>query len=843
MASRMTWLLSFALALGLLSTGYGEVVVVGDFETGLDGFWGNNDFVITQSSTAATRGTKSLQAEGPGGWQMGIYLNTKPYQTVLGMSGATITADITAFPADMTTNWMNVDMVLNAQNNDDNGANNNVGWQPLGQEAITLDGEPHTYTWALSESLISAIAATDDTIAWFELIIVSNTDGASVAQYYLDNIQFSYPDPVVGKVIGDFEAGLDGWWGGGEFTLTSGPTGATLNAQALQVDGPGNWQMGAYLNLKSHREAMGAPGTTISADITAFDADMATSWMNIEMIINGQNNDDNGANNNVGWQQLGGQDLIRDGQPHTYMWEIPEDLTTLLAGVDDSIAWFELVVVSNLEGETVKYYMDNVQLISPVVETEKSTDLVIGNWEQDLEGWVVGGGAEDLFRYNDANGVTLGEYSLDLFVREGGGWNQDILTLDVLAAGLEEAFTHNTTISVDVTRMVADWPEDNIPRWNEVAMIVNTGGDDWNAWVQMPVLAGWNRNDGDQTLTASWNYGERRAEMNNLKDMTYLELFFVTNVDNEYTGTNLLYLDNMKLSGAGGALDPQPPIAATDVAIAKTLTWRSGIFAASHHLYFGTEMSKVFGATEDNHADVTFATLDANSFDPDELLAFNTKYYWRVDEVNEVNPDSPWRGGIWNFTTADFVAIDDFEGYTDVEPDRPFDTWVDGYGQDDNGALAGYVNAPFSETMTVHSGLQSLPMGYNNVGADVTRSEIQRVWAEPQNWTFDGFFPTAMELYTRGGALTTAGLLYVMIEDNDGVSSGQITNPDSGIFSSEDWVQWSIPLDAIVDAGVNLATVKKMTIGVSDVAGQDEAWGTLFLDDIRIYPPATLALE
>ena len=153
MASKMTWLLSFALALGLLSIGYGEVVVVGDFESGLDGFWGNNDFVIAPSTTAATRGTKSLQADGPGGWQMGIYLNAKSHQATLGKPGVVITADITAFPADMTTNWMNVDIVINGQNNDDNGANNNVGWQPLGQEAITIDGEPHTYTWALPDSL------------------------------------------------------------------------------------------------------------------------------------------------------------------------------------------------------------------------------------------------------------------------------------------------------------------------------------------------------------------------------------------------------------------------------------------------------------------------------------------------------------------------------------------------------------------------------------------------------------------------------------------------------------------------------------------------------------------
>jgi len=45
---------------------------------------------------------------------------------------------------------------------------------------------------------------------------------------------------------------------------------------------------------------------------------MTTTWMQVEMVINAQNNDDAGANNNIGWQQLGSQDVTRDGQPHKF---------------------------------------------------------------------------------------------------------------------------------------------------------------------------------------------------------------------------------------------------------------------------------------------------------------------------------------------------------------------------------------------------------------------------------------------------------------------------------------------------------------------------------------------
>jgi len=40
---------------------------------------------------------------------------------------------------------------------------------------------------------------------------------------------------------------------------------------------------------------------------------------------------------------------------------------------------------------------------------------------------------------------------------------------------------------------------------------------------------------------------------------------------------------------------------------------------------------------------------------PSGLVA-DTTYYWRVDEVNEAHPDSPWKGEVWEFTVAPFTA-------------------------------------------------------------------------------------------------------------------------------------------------------------------------------------------
>jgi len=41
----------------------------------------------------------------------------------------------------------------------------------------------------------------------------------------------------------------------------------------------------------------------------------------------------------------------------------------------------------------------------------------------------------------------------------------------------------------------------------------------------------------------------------------------------------------------------------------------------------------------------------STTFDPGTLAA-NTTYHWRIDEVNDSEPDSPWKGDVWSFTTS-----------------------------------------------------------------------------------------------------------------------------------------------------------------------------------------------
>jgi hypothetical protein len=77
--------------------------------------------------------------------------------------------------------------------------------------------------------------------------------------------------------------------------------------------------------------------------------------------------------------------------------------------------------------------------------------------------------------------------------------------------------------------------------------------------------------------------------------------------------------------------------------------------------------------------------------------------------------------------------------------------------------------------------------------------------------------------------------LYVTVEDKAGKSQ-TVTTADAAATTVSDWTEWQIPLTDL--AGVNLATVKKLTIGVGDKANPNPGTaGMLYLDDIQFGKP------
>ncbi len=77
--------------------------------------------------------------------------------------------------------------------------------------------------------------------------------------------------------------------------------------------------------------------------------------------------------------------------------------------------------------------------------------------------------------------------------------------------------------------------------------------------------------------------------------------------------------------------------------------------------------------------------------------------------------------------------------------------------------------------------------------------------------------------------------LYVIVEDKAGKTK-TVVNPDAAAVTKGVWTEWKIPLTDL--AGVNLAAVKKLTIGVGDSANpKPGAAGLLYIDDIQFGKP------
>ena len=296
------------------------------------------------------------------------------------------------------------------------------------------------------------------------------------------------------------------------------------------------------------------------------------------------------------------------------------------------------------------------------------------------------------------------------------------------------------------------------------------------------------------------------------------------------------------------ATSPSPANAEPHAPQAPVLTWTAGDEATAHDVYFGEDAEAVANATPADTAVYRGQqAAGATSFNPGPLQ-WNKTYYWRVDEVNPAHDDSPWKGAVWSFTTADFIIVDDFESYTNEVGRRVFEVWVDGIGftqpvdtpGNGTGAAVGhdiwtvgspYYNGLLMEIDNVHGGYQAMPVYYDNTAAPY-RSEAERTWAAAQDWTVNGV--DTVTLYVRGDAANGATPLYVVVEDSGGRSL-VVTHPDDAIVTATEWTEWKIPSVDFVNAGVSLSSVKKMCLGTGgrNATGPSGA-GVLYFDDIRV---------
>ncbi len=237
-------------------------------------------------------------------------------------------------------------------------------------------------------------------------------------------------------------------------------------------------------------------------------------------------------------------------------------------------------------------------------------------------------------------------------------------------------------------------------------------------------------------------------------------------------------------SDGPAAVNPSPTDGAIDVPVNTALNWIEAEFATGRELWLGKAgtMQKVDPAP----AGTTYTPVD---------LEIGQTYEWRIDQVG---PSGAVAGHTWTFTTEEFVKVDDFQSYADDADIRS--AWVDNIDE----AGVEYVFLASGENNSMRFEFQNQYPPYF--------TEITRTFESSQDWTVQSV--EELSLSFVGEHENAEHLMYLTLEDAAGQSFRVETFTHA--CQSDSWRQWTIALVQFSDGGVDLTSVKKITIGLGD---------------------------
>ncbi|MHC4629273.1 MAG: LamG domain-containing protein, partial [Planctomycetota bacterium] len=184
----------------------------------------------------------------------------------------------------------------------------------------------------------------------------------------------------------------------------------------------------------------------------------------------------------------------------------------------------------------------------------------------------------------------------------------------------------------------------------------------------------------------------------------------------------------MKGEGYPYAVGPKPKDGDLHMDTWVNLSWSPGDYAVSHDVYLGDNFDDVDNATVDspvfqgNQTDAFLVAGFPGFAFPDGLVP-GTTYYWRIDEVNDTEPNSPWKGNIWSFSVPPKTAYNPApaDGAEFVDLDATF-TWTPGFGAKIHTV---YFGEDFDE---VNNATGGMPLGGASYTPAVLESEKVYYW-------------------------------------------------------------------------------------------------------------------
>jgi hypothetical protein len=178
------------------------------------------------------------------------------------------------------------------------------------------------------------------------------------------------------------------------------------------------------------------------------------------------------------------------------------------------------------------------------------------------------------------------------------------------------------------------------------------------------------------------------------------------------------------------AFGPDPTDGAMHFDTWLSLSWTPGELAVSHDVYLGDHADDVNEATRDsdvfrgNQTDIFLVAGFPGYPYPDGLVP-GTTYYWRIDEVNEAEPESPWKGDVWSFSippkTSYFPDPADGAEFVDLDVQLK---WTAGFG-----AKVHYIvfGEDFDEVNNAAAGIPNGTMNYSPGPLKLAKTYFWRV--------------------------------------------------------------------------------------------------------------------
>jgi len=273
---------------------------------------------------------------------------------------------------------------------------------------------------------------------------------------------------------------------------------------------------------------------------------------------------------------------------------------------------------------------DDYVAIDGIADDITSNNITVSGWIKtiDLHGfWLSSNGIPG----GDVNKAMWGIHNGQTTIYDGANNNFEGHSITNVSDGVWHMLTHARKGSIGYVYVdgllesihTADWDFSSTDRWSI--------GQEWD------------------NLTAS-NFLTGSVDDVRIYNRTLWE----TQIWNLFNGITPMFLK---------AENPEPVDGAIHENEWVTLSWEPGDCAISHDVYFSENFDDVkkgkSEAFRGNQTSTFYVIGSSESSDLNVLegLQAGTTYYWRIDEVNDANMDSPWKGSIWNFTIRPDIPI------------------------------------------------------------------------------------------------------------------------------------------------------------------------------------------